>query len=272
MISETEKFLESLAGTIDDVKKTRSEFISRRGLRVQIGNLSKHWLQSLSTNLRGKTSINQSIINEIDAAFEKALDLSSASNRKSTYLKLLGPLQKNISTTVLVPLIKLGSTAAPIYHGIAAKLLAHVGTVEEKSYYEEAFRAASAQCYKAAVVMTWCAVIDRFHSLVKKNGLPAFNKASIKVKQLNTPIYRPFNKEFNLTFETELQEISEKDLLIVISGMVSMDVNQLKALLRLLDTRNSCAHPSAYVADEIVFANFLNEIHNLVLTNPKLAI
>jgi hypothetical protein len=272
MINELEQFLVSLAQVLDDIKGTHSGLISRQGTRAQVAAISKQWLQSFSTALRAKTNVNESIINALDLTFEKILDLSSSPNRKSTYLKLLGPLQKELSTKVMIPLIKSAGSSPPIFHGISAKLIGCIASAEERAYYEEAFRAAAAQCYKAAVVMTWCAVVDRLHSFVKKQGLPAFNKASTKVKNLTTPAYKSFNKEFNLAFETELQEVSEKDLLIVISGMVSMDVNELKAILRLLDTRNSCAHPSPYVADEIGFTHFLNEIYNLVLTSAKLAI
>jgi hypothetical protein len=83
--------------------------------------------------------------------------------------------------------------------------------------------------------------------------------------------YKKFTKEFAWTIDHEPQETFDKDLIIVISGMNGLDLNQVRALFNLFDKRNSSAHPSANEVDEMGYASFLNEINNPVFNSPKLA-
>ena len=118
--------------------------------------------------------------------------------------------------------------------------------------------------------MVWCAVIDRLRKLVEKIGLDVFNKTSRQLKAKKKGFYKRFSKEFTLSLRNELQEIFDRDLIIVISAMVDLDFNEVRAIFHLFDTRNNCAHPSNYIMDEFAYINYLNEVLKLVLDNSKL--
>ena len=269
MITEIEAFSVDLTDLLAGIRANRTAFVSKQSLRSKISEVSKEWLQTISPRLRAGSRIQDEPINRVDAAFEKLLELSTSSNRKATYINVLRLIPKIVQRDILIPLIKTSPTSS-LLDGVAARVLSLVKSTEEKEYLEEGFRAAKAGCFRAATVMSWCAAVDRLRTFVKGKGLHSFNQTSQQLKSINSGFYKRYSKSFTLTLENELQEIFDKDLIIVISGMVSLDLNLTTGLLRLFDIRNSCAHPSAYTIDELPFANFVNEICNLILANPKL--
>jgi hypothetical protein len=270
MVKETERFIVQLSELLSKVRANRSEFISKQGLRSKLGAISKKWLQEFTSHIRASGEIEDTIINELDSTFERILTLAGSNNRKTSYVKQLRDAIQVLQQSVLVPLIKSTPTTS-LLDGITAKVLAQNLSVEQQTYLEEAFTAARAGCFKAATVMTWCAAIDRLRAFVLAKGLNVYSQTSTALKQNGTGFYKYFKNEVNITMENELQEIFDRNLIIVISGMNNaLDINQAKALLGLFDRRNSSAHPSATVVDELLFASYLNELNTLVFANPNL--
>jgi hypothetical protein len=270
MIKETERFIVQLSELLLLIRANRSEFVSKQNLRHKLTAVSKKWLQELTPHIRASGKIADAVVNELDSTFERILSLAGSNNRKKSYVKHLKDATQVLQQSVLVPLIKSTPTTS-LLDGITAKVLAQNLSAEQKNYLKEAFVAARAGCFKAATVMTWCAIIDRLRSFVLSKGLGVYSQTSTALKQNGTGFYKYFKNEVNITMENELQEIFDRNLIIVISGMNNaLDINQAKALLGLFDKRNSSAHPSATVVDELAFASFLNELNALVFTNPKL--
>jgi hypothetical protein len=270
MVKETERFIVQLSELATRVRANSSEYVSKQGLRRKLTSISMRWLQELSPHIRANGRVQDSVVNEVDSTFEKILMLSGSSNRKASYVKHLRDATQVLQQSVLVPLIKSTPTTS-LLDGIAAKVLAQNLSVEQKSYLEEAFTSARAGCFKAATVMTWCAAIDRLRSFVLVKGLDVFSQTSVALRQNNNGFYRHFKSDVNITMENELQEIFDRNLIIIISGMNNaLDINQARALLNLFDKRNSSAHPSANVVDELAYAGFLSELNTLVFANPKL--
>jgi len=271
MVEELEKFLAGVVDLQEAIKKNSSPIIAKSDLKQKALGVCKTWLHSLSAKIRGSSLLDDQLINVIDADFEKLFEISSANNRKTSYLKILKELPKNIQKTILVPLIKKANTSQNfLAQAILNKIYESVADVDEKSYFEEAAKAASCQCYKAATVMVWCAVIDRLQKLIEKKGLKEFNKTSKTLKNKQSGFYKRFSKEFNISMSNELQEVFDRDLIFILSAMVNLDINEINAILHLFDTRNHSAHPSDYKIDELAYTNYLNEVLKLVITNPKL--
>lgn len=270
MVTEIEEFTAELTVLLSAIRGNRAALVSQERLRNRIAAASKEWLQNISSRLREGTNVEDASLNSLDSTFEKLLELSMSPNRKTTYTSALKPLPKLIQKDLLIPLIK-SKPSTPLIDGVAARVFPLIQTPEEKQYFDEAFHAARARCLKAATVMCWCAAVHRLREFVIKKGLDSFNQTSQRLKAINSGFYKRFNKSFNLTLENELQEVFDKDLIVVISGMVLLDLNQTLGLLRLFDVRNSAAHPSATVSDELGFASFVNDICNLILSNGKLS-
>jgi hypothetical protein len=270
MVKATERFSVQLSEVLTTVRANSSQYVSKEGLRQKLSAISKKWLQELSPRLRATGNIRDIVVNELDSTFEKILMLAGSSNRKTSYVRHLRDATQVIQQSVLVPLIKSSPTSS-LLDGIAAKVLVQNLSVEQKNYLDEAFTAARAGCFKAATVMTWCAAIDRLRSFVLSKGLDVYSQTSTALRQNNNGFYKYFKNEVNITMENELQEIFDRNLITVISGMDNaLDINQAKALLTLFEKRNSSAHPSATVVDELAYASFLNELNTLVFANPNL--
>lgn len=270
MIEQLERFLSSLSELQEAIKKNKSDFVSRSTLRDQVTTCCKYWLGKLSTQIRGEGLIDDQVVNSIDEKFEKLLELATSNNRKKSYSSLLSILPKEIQKEVLVPIIKKAKTSQnPLAAAILSKIYSSLSSEDEKKYFEEAARAASNECYKAATVMVWCAAVDRLRKVVEDLGLKSFNKTSKQLKARKSGYYKHFSKEFSLTQTNELPEVFDKDLITVLSAMVNLDLNELKAILHLFDVRNHCAHPSSYIMDELAYINYINEVLKLVLANPK---
>jgi hypothetical protein len=271
MIEELEKFLAGLVDLQEAIKKNSSAIIAKSDLKQKSLNVCRVWLHTLSTKIRGSSLVDDQLINSIDAEFEKLFEISSSNNRKTSYQKLLKELPKNIQKTILVPLIRKEQTNQnSLAQAILNKIYESVTDIDEKTYFEEAAKAASCQCYKAAIVMVWCAVIDRLQKLIETKGLSVFNKTSNILKKKQSGFYKRFSKEFNISMSNELQEVFDRDLIIVLSAMVNLDINEISAIIHLFDTRNHCAHPSDYKVDELAYTNYLNEVLKLIIINPKL--
>lgn len=270
MVKETERFYVQLSELLTAVRANKSAFVSKQSLRQKALSISKKWLHELSSRLRANEHISDSVVNELDSTFEKLLMMAGSSNRKTSYVRHLRDAAQVIQQSVLVPLIKSVPTYS-LLDGVTAKVLAQTLSPEQKAYLTEAFTAGRAGCFKAATVMTWCSAIDRLRSFVLSKGLNVYSQTSAALKQNNSAFYKHFKNEVNITMENELQEIFDRNLIIVISGMNNaLDINQAKALLTLFEKRNSSAHPSATKVDELAYASFLNELNTLVFANPKL--
>ncbi len=270
MVEQIESFLSSLAELQEAIKKNKSAFVSRAALKEQTQKCCKLWLGKLSTQIRGRGLIEDQILNIIDEKFERLIELAENTNRKKSYIALLSIIPKEIQKTVLIPLIKKAqSSQNPLTVTILSKIYSNINSEEEKKFFEEAATAAASECYKAATVMVWCVVIDRLRRVVEKLGLISFNSESKKLNTRKTGFYKRFSKEFNISQTNELQEIFDKDLITVLSSMVNLDLNELKAIIYLFDIRNSCAHPSSFIMDELAYINYINEALKLVLSNPK---
>lgn len=269
MIEKLESFLALLSEITDALRVSRAERISQ-SLKTRISDAGRLWLNTISTLLRGDGKMADDIVNQVDSEMERLYTIVDATPRRASYIRTLRTLRNEIQANILIPLIREGRSAPNLVSPLRTKILALPLGPAEKSYYEEAFKAAEAGCYKAAIVMIWCGVIFRLQTRIHTEGLAAFNAASIKAHSINSGPYRYFNKDFNLIQENELQLIADKDLIIVLSCILNLDVGIVEALIKTLEIRNNCGHPSGYSVEEIHFAHFVTEAYNLVLNNPSI--
>lgn len=268
MIEKLEKLLQSLADLVESTKKSKVERVPST-LKTKISEVGRIWLHEVSATIRSEGKLADEVINQMDSKMEALYGITETSPRRTSTLNLLRQLHKSLQSDILVPLIKAGRASPSLVTAVRAKVLAITLSDDEKSYYDEAFKAAATECYKAAIVMIWCAAVARIHTKIYKEGLKTFNKASQAAKSINNGPWKYFNKEFSLGQQNELPLISEKDLILTASCMVNLEVGQTEALLKILETRNNCGHPSGYSVEEIHFVHFVTEVLNLVLNNKK---
>lgn len=107
-------------------------------------------------------------------------------------------------------------------------------SIAQDDLFRQSFRCAEAGLYRAAHVMCWAALMDYIQGLLQEVGLPAIRKAY---------------PNWKLTRDvSELAEyIPEAQLIQALQTLGVCTKNEVKALVGLLNKRNECAHPSAFL-------------------------
>ena len=137
------------------------------------------------------------------------------------------------------------------------ELLNLVSDLEIKDYMREAFNCYNSGSYKACVVMSVIAGIYDLHKKVKvlSSSSKAFRELDEKIE----------TKKNNL-------EAYEK-YLIEQCGTEQIDMlnpNEIKELIRCLDTRNDCAHPSNFICSAEKARDVYSSIIDLICSKPVL--
>ncbi len=117
-----------------------------------------------------------------------------------------------------------------------------VSSIEDnnlRDYLQEAERCLTAQAYRAAVVLGWCATVYHLYRIVEANGLDLFRKSYNAKHRGDYEIKKNDDLE-RIRFkvrDSDLLEICFRDL-----GLLSTDEHY--RLRQFLDWRNKSAHPT----------------------------
>jgi hypothetical protein len=152
------------------------------------------------------------------------------------------------------------------------KVIPTLPNPDESQYLKEAIECAGAHHYRAAIVMGWCCAIDRIHRKIMTVGFQSFNSASLTLKNQHVGKFKHWNKEFNVSTISELQQVFDRDLLVVLQGMGLLDANQAERLETCFQYRCHSAHPGEAPIDEPHVIAFFGDITTIILQNPKFAV
>ena len=122
---------------------------------------------------------------------------------------------------------------------------------------------------RAAIVLGWCAAVDRMQRKVLGLGLSAFNAASAKLTAQASGKFKRWNKEFTLTSLGELQTVFDTELVVVLEGMGLLDGNQAQRLETCFQYRNHSAHPGQAPIEDPHVVAFFSDINAIILQNPN---
>jgi hypothetical protein len=150
------------------------------------------------------------------------------------------------------------------------KFVSGLSNPDESEYLKEAVDSANAGFHRAAIVLGWCAAIDRAQRRIQVLGFAAFNAASRALKNQTSGRHKRWNKEFNITTLSELQTVFDNDLITVCEGMGLLDGNQADRLVEVdFQYRNHSAHPGEAPIEDPHVVAFFTDINAIILTNPK---
>lgn len=142
----------------------------------------------------------------------------------------------------------------------------------ERSFIEEAITCIRSGCPRAAIVLGWCAAVDRLRRKIESIGFEQFNAASVRLKQQTSGKFKRWNKEFSIQSVGELQAVFDTDMVVLLEGMGMIDDNQAQRLETLFQWRCHSAHPGdAPIGDAHVVA-FFTDIVDIILANPKFTV
>lgn len=231
--------------------------------------LATEWFEHIEPILRSMYGFGDELLLTYREQFGKLLELSGGRPSKRVVQTIFQAILRDYQAEILVPVqkhqmfLRFPSLDAIISHSVAL----------ETEYLVEAVDCARTGKRRAAIVMAWCATINRFHLYIEKNGFDKFNRATAQMAAMNTGRYKRFNKTFSIQNLTDLRmSVFDQDLLWILEFLGAIDGNEHERLGICLTLRNTSAHPGeATFSDENVLS-FFSDIDSLVFANPKFSL
>lgn len=266
-LGQLNKFERELKELKAAIKSLETQTVGKKAIRDEASRLASYWIDSLCPALRHSYALSEELLQETTIQVNKLFILSRPNNLATSYLKVIDSLLKNYKNKFVLPIQQNIEVIGRVSQ--LDTLIERITSSDESTYIQEAIDCAKSGYYRAAIVLGWCAVIDRFQRKITDVGFDKFNAASLKVKNITTGKFKRWNKEFNINNLSELQAVFDNDLITVLEGGLGLiDSNQAERLEILFTYRNQSAHPGNAPIDEPHLVAFFYDIVNIVFTNP----
>jgi hypothetical protein len=251
-----------------NVKALTVTTVGVKALRNQAEALADRWVEELRSPLEYKFKLSAETIKVTSEQIKRLHVLSRPSNLKSSYIALLDEILDGFKDKFILPIQQTPVAVENIFD--LQKLVLGLPDPEESEYLKEAIDCANSNFRKAAIVLGWCAAIDRIQKKIQVLGFAAFNKMSTHMKQQNAGRHKHFKKEFSIATLGDLQAVFDPDLIQVCEGLGLFDSNETERLLKVdFQYRNHSAHPGKAPIEDAHVLSFFIDINKMVLTNPK---
>jgi len=267
ILEKLETFKKELQLLKKEVTAVTTRAINRKSIRDRANAIADIWVEDLRSHLEYKAKLQANIIETTASDMKQLHVLSRPNNLKTSYLKVIDRTLKKFDDRFVLPIKQSAEEVEDIFD--LQKLVPGLSDPEESDYLKEAVECAQSGHRRAAIVMGWCALVDKIQKKIIRVGLNQFNATSTKLKGQTSGKFKRWNKEFSVSTLSELQTVFDTDLIVVLEGMGLLDGNEAERLETCFQYRNHSAHPGeAPIADPNVVA-FFSDINAIVLQNPK---
>lgn len=263
IIDKLDVFKKELQSLRREVARVEGKTINRVSTRKQAESIADMWVEELRSSLEHRFRLPKELIETTATDMKQLHILSRPSNLKSSYLKALNATLNKFDDKFVLP-IKQSATQFETIIDLE-KLVPGLSDPDESDYLKEAIECAESGHKRAAIVLGWCALIDKIQKKVLRMGLDKFNAASRGVKNQTSGKFKNWNKQFSLTTLSELQTVFDTDLMVVLEGMGLIDGNQAERLRTCFQYRNHSAHPGDAPIEEAHVVAFFTDISAIVL-------
>lgn len=248
------------------IGEEKSKTIAKTVLRESAEKIGTAWFSGISDELSTTSIIQESILLSYSENFGQLIKISAPNNLKTRYLEVIGNLSKKFRDDLILPVQKnpITQTNASLLN----QMLSNLPNPDEDNYLKEAINCASKEYYRAAVVLGWCAAIDRIHRTIEKKGFAQFNITSSTIASYNQGRFKKFNSPQNIGSLSELREVFDTVVLWIIEGMQLIDSNQHTRLKGCFDLRCQCAHPGDAPVTEFNLLSYFSDLNEIVFRNP----
>jgi hypothetical protein len=261
-------FLEELKQFRADVKAIASNTIGQKKLLTRAESLGSRWCNDIVPQLNASNGFPALMLDRYTTQLSRLLVLSSPSNRKSSYVRVLDAVLKNFRKDLILPVqqakVSLTSSASSFN-----AFLAKIAPNDEGEYFKEALSCAKQGYFRAATVMGWCAAIDRLHRKIEEIGFAKFNVTSAQMASQGSGRFKRFNQTQTVNSLSELREVFDNIVLWIVEGMGLIDSNQHTRLRSCFEMRCQSAHPGEAPTTEYNLLSFFSDINEIVLVNPQ---
>lgn len=270
ILEQLTSFRDRLRALKKNVAKLSTKAVNRAVLRNEADAIATEWVERLRSPLEHKFKLSAALVDATSSDMKRLHVLSRPGNLKSSYLATIDSVLKGFDDHFLLPIKQTPGAVNTTFE--LQKLVPMIANPAESEYLREAIDCADAGYRKAAVVMGWCAAVDRMQRKVLAVGLHKFNDTSSALKNKTTGKFAKWNKEFRVTTLSELQAVFDTDLLVVLEGMGLLDGNQAERLRTCFQYRNHSAHPGEAPIEDPHLIAFFTDIATIVLHNQQFAI
>lgn len=274
LIKNLKKFFDDFETLWNLVNKSSTVQITNREQRNQINYMSAKWFSDYSKSL-STYSVSQEVLDKYNGAFEELLKLSSTNSRRSSYLRQMDIIRHNYTSEIIIFLQTHTDESDVVVNKMSSEvleLLEKIKDKEENEYLCEALGCWENGFYKAAVVLMWCAAIDRIHRVIENAGFDKFNSASEYMKNQTTGRFKRFNKNQNVHSISELRMVFDSDILAILEGMEMIDVNQKTRLVSCFEMRCHSGHPGEAPITKYNVLSCFSDIVEIIFANSKFSL
>lgn len=249
------------------VQSVKSKTISQKDIRSIAEELGTKWFNSFSEALKERYELSDEVIEIYNSEFSRLIKISAPSNLRSSYLDTLSNILNDFRKNIILHIqTKPNNYIEP---SLLNKILSGLQDDYENEYLSEAINCAEKGYLRAAVVIGWCATIDRIHRKIDELGFPKFNVTSSQMASETTGRFKRFNSPQNISSLSELREVFDNIILWILEGMQLIDSNQHTRLKSCFDLRCQCAHPGDAPVTEYNLLSYFSDISEIVLKNNK---
>lgn len=251
------------------VQNIRNKQIHGKSVLQSIETIATKWFDRFESTIRHFYSLDTEIVDRYHTNFGKLLDYSTIKPSKTVVFLLLQKIEKEISIEIIVPILKYQSDIKK--NNSFSNILSGQEGIEQE-YLKEAISCVEGGCFRAAVILGWCATVDKLHKKIIKIGLDKFNHSSLQMAAISSGRYKRFNKKYDLHNLAELRmTVFDNDLLWVLEFIGLIDGNEHEKLEICFTIRNTCAHPGDSNITLENITSFFSDLNQLVFQNKKLS-
>jgi hypothetical protein len=268
MLTKSKQLLIDLMSLRKAIKAETSKRISKLTIRQLAESISQKWFSEFSTVLIDNKQISKELLANLNCHFERLLKLSSPNNLKTSYIDTLELIIKPFRESIVLKL-QTNPDSSPTSLSLLNKLLIDITIPIENEYMKEAIGCAQRGFLRAAVILAWCAAIDRIHRKIEEIGFATFNITSSKMASDTKGRFKKFNQVQNINSVSELREVFDNIILWILEGMILIDTNQHTRLKGCFDMRCQSAHPGDAPITEWNLLSYFSDINEIIFKNSK---
>ena len=270
MITTLQEIQAEIRSLKREIAAEKVKAIAKKSHLKRAESLGTKWFSEVSESLSNEYGLSPDLIETYSQHFGRLIKISAPNNLKTSYLETLKELGRNFRDDLIIPIQKKPSRSSDV--SLLAKMLQDIQDPQEDEYLQEAVNCARRNYYRAAVVLGWCAAIDRMHHKIEKIGFAKFNVTSSSMASQIKGRFKRFNSPQNVASLSELRKVFDAIILWVLEGMQLIDNNQQTRLRSCFDLRCQCAHPGDAPVTEYNLLSYFSDLNEIVFKNDTFQI
>lgn len=269
--------VDALRGLLESSKSLRSAVNAANGTHVSGAKLEKcqELGQSWFDDARPKAlalGLHVAVLESYDQLFTRLIAVTGGKTaRRSSVESVLCDINAKFKAELVVP-AQTHMAGAKASQSDFGPLLDRLPDTFENAYVAEGLACLSDGHLKASVVLGWCACIDRIHRVIEQLGLERFNVATIEMAGKASGRFKRFTKKYSVESVSELRQVFDTDILLVLEYLQLIDVNQQVRLRSCFEMRNHAAHPGDAPVSRFNVLSFYSDVIEIVLANEAFAL